>query len=813
MPAPLIQHENQLGSERSSPLNCSTSIPASQVECTILVNDGETDCTSGSHPRSKLGASGSKEALRLELSNVNNHNPFHYTYNSNKKADKLIHKIQNKISDYHEHHRHHHYHHSKQDIHHLSMNALHHHSSSTAILTNTQPSAKPATIGSTLTLDTSVSSTAVPINSTSIDHLPSSSVEPPVESTSNSSTPSKPTQSSSPTQMPIKPPGYEEIHVPSASTSPLMTKPSSEFAKKSVSAVHLSNIAPSTISDLSASASTTPNSPNSNPVCTKNIVVEVSNEVDEDDESSSDSSSECSTPNDEESLKDYCPGGYHPIQVGETFKDGRYVIVRKLGWGHFSTVWLAKDTENNNKHVAMKVVRSASHYTEAALDEISLLRRTVSANPNHPGYSHVVSLLDSFKHIGPNGVHVCMVFEVLGENLLGLIKKYHYKGIPKVLVKQITKQILLGLDYLHRECGIIHTDLKPENILIEIGDVEETLRILEEEEEQKKQMRESRNADGVSKRARRPRRRSVITGSQPLPSPLRSGFGSGFFSDFSMSPATGSAFCSALNSNASSAAPSKASSRTRPMPTESLEAQFSELSFTAVTPLTAPSSRSSSQDTANSSSPETAKSAPQRTALDENLISVKIADLGNACWVNRHFTNDIQTRQYRSPEVLLGSYWGASADMWSMGCMIFELLFGDYLFDPHSGENYSKDDDHIAQIIELLGRMSSQVLLTGKWASDYFNRRGELRNIQKLRPRPLFDVLKEYRYSNQEAELLASFLLPMLEINPKKRADAGGMSNHEWLKGTKGLADLYIEREPGSIGKDIEGWSKEVKRR
>lgn len=55
---------------------------------------------------------------------------------------------------------------------------------------------------------------------------------------------------------------------------------------------------------------------------------------------------------------------------------------------------------------------------------------------------------------------------------------------------------------------------------------------------------------------------------------------------------------------------------------------------------------------------------------DVDVISVKIADLGNACWVGHHFTNDIQTRQYRSPEVILGSKWGASTDVWSMACMV-----------------------------------------------------------------------------------------------------------------------------------------------
>jgi len=216
---------------------------------------------------------------------------------------------------------------------------------------------------------------------------------------------------------------------------------------------------------------------------------------------------------DEEDSEDYCKGGYHPVQVGEQYKDGKYTIVRKLGWGHFSTVWLAKDN-TSGKHVAMKVVRSAAHYTETALDEIKLLNKVVEANKDHPGRAHVVSLLDSFNHKGPHGMHVCMVFEVLGENLLGLIKRWNHRGIPMPLVKQITKQVLLGLDYLHRECGIIHTDLKPENVLIEIGDVEQIVKTYVKEE----------NSNKDDHRNGRRRRRTLITGSQPLPSPLNASF-------------------------------------------------------------------------------------------------------------------------------------------------------------------------------------------------------------------------------------------------------------------------------------------------
>lgn len=195
--------------------------------------------------------------------------------------------------------------------------------------------------------------------------------------------------------------------------------------------------------------------------------------------------------------------------------------MRKLGWGHFSTVWLSRDTVSD-KHVALKVVRSAAHYTETAIDEIKLLSRIVKAKPSHPGRKHVVSLLDSFEHKGPNGVHVCMVFEVLGENLLGLIKRWNHRGIPMPLVKQITKQVLLGLDYMHRECGIIHTDLKPENVLIEIGDVEQIVKTYVKEESKKEQKDKEDNRNG------RRRRRTLITGSQPLPSPLNTNFSGEF---------------------------------------------------------------------------------------------------------------------------------------------------------------------------------------------------------------------------------------------------------------------------------------------
>jgi serine/threonine protein kinase len=131
--------------------------------------------------------------------------------------------------------------------------------------------------------------------------------------------------------------------------------------------------------------------------------------------------------------------------VSEKYKDGRYIVLKKLGWGHFSTVWLVHDSATN-EYRALKVrivegtgtqarlwccetawclgaaqllttdwrntqvQKSAQHYTEAARDEITLLSQLRDGDPKDEKLC--VRLYDSFEHSGPHGRHVCLVFEV-----------------------------------------------------------------------------------------------------------------------------------------------------------------------------------------------------------------------------------------------------------------------------------------------------------------------------------------------------------------------------------------------------------------
>ncbi|KAI8983413.1 Pkinase-domain-containing protein [Trametes punicea] len=604
---------------------------------------------------------------------------------------------------------------------------------------------------------------------------------------------------------------------------------------------------------------------------------------------------------DEESPADYNAGGYLQVKINDTFKDGRYLVLRKLGWGHFSTVWLVKDNLMN-RHSALKVVKSAGRYAETARDEIKLLRQVMDANPSHPGRNHIVSFLDHFEHNGPDDRHICLVFEPLGENLLALIERHKKTGVAVDLVRVIAKQMLLGLQYLHDECDLVHTDIKPENILISIPDVEAHIQAelsrspsptCRKVAVPPKQL--TRAAVAIPQRKNGREKQVHIFDSQPLPSPssfscpnspARLSYISRVASAQSASAMLASSSLRSLNairrksvskpprqsraptpdtsdeSSGSGSAGSASgydsvlvssslatslSNDTPPTSVNSLASGLSKMVLSdsakdkgkgvelctctcgeqkiseafdspdfkptqhQIRPAAGPSLLT--QTAPHNLTPQRSAStcsqhphSPDAFALsqlsDAELaapvppplpISIKIADLGNATPTTKHYTEDIQTRQYRAPEAIVGrTDWGATADIWSVACVVFELLTAEYLFDPQSqGDLFGKDDDHIAQIIELLGEYG-ETKWGGRFSRELFDSSGSLRYIKNLKPWPLKRVMIEkYLWSEPDAEALCAFLEPMLVIDHRKRAHARDMVNHPWLEVDPLSEDLW----------------------
>lgn len=478
-------------------------------------------------------------------------------------------------------------------------------------------------------------------------------------------------------------------------------------------------------------------------------------------------------------------GGYHAVKVGDTFKNGKYRALCRLGVGHFSTVWLCLDnnrfasegSSNNrpNRVVALKIQKSATDYTEAAKDEIKLLQ-AVRKKDRH-ARAPVIALLDHFEHFGPNGRHVCLVFDVLGNSLLKLIRRCNYKGAPLSLVRRISKDILEGLHFLHSEVGIIHTDLKPENILFEVPS-----HMMHEVEAK---------STAYNQYLSELRRREIMNGSTASES---SDVSSG------MRPAT-RAYRRNQKKRIKAKAKRAAEREAASFQDASGRAPARPQSFVAAEsnrPVSADDGLKHDTRSHPSVSPQpqlngtTFEKFELGSIIDKDEMFargvVKIADLGNACWVNKHFTEDIQTRQYRSPEVILGVKYNSSVDIWSAACLIFELLTGDYLFDPHSSLDYDRDEDHLALMIELLGPMPRYLTRKGEFSRELFNRNGELRHVKNLDSFPLVEVLEEkYKFNTTDAELINSFLEPMLCLDPEKRISAKECLAHPFLQ------DIEIE--------------------
>lgn len=843
------------------------------------------------------------------------------------------------------------------------------------------------------------------------------------------------------------------------------------------------------------------------------------------------------TDDEDEGAEGYRPGGYHPVKVGEVYNQ-RYVVIKKLGWGHFSTVWMVKDRKaaaSNSKEqfFALKVQKSAEHYTEAAMDEVELLdcihkerKKSKAAMERGAGkdndgvtaesiveYSqYAATLHDSFFHTGPNGRHMCMVFSMLGNNLLSVIKAYNYRGIPIPVVKNMIRGICKGLDFLHRKCQIIHTDLKPENVLLlfegggsdslsksmanmSLGNGDSPSQTIEELEGllaqdnlttderkklrrklKKKRQKERRSAGGADdddvdddddsddeesssflsdyamsqilasssgilesrsvesdilpSTKRRLSHSAFVTANfghrqeiadakllnllrstvstqtarsseidndlkiaeknggvaevsfivraftpeEELADGISSALGDISWSPHSNDKSTREWRCKIITRrndkesasttfrllqrsrkdvesrerNAFSdlavlvganlsgedesqnelASPTKSSNRSLPysvfkatFPVRStcvvlsfLESRFDGVIFLAYkreegnpsldnilfgahgksicnhpsamrVKSTNPSDANSSiatcllgfdlrlvkdfaakpllgEDGASSfslagpsmekvaswcsarnsikdrvkyfsgvdptselvstlgsagdskphgvngvdgtfkeggkkpsgevtmsSGKESGPSVPNPSPPDlkdaDVLMKTRsvIVDLGNACWTYRHFSEDIQTRQYRAPEVLIGSKYDTSADMWSLGCMTFELLTGDLLFDPRAGEDYDRDEDHLAMFQELLGKMPKGLALGGRYSKQFFDKKGNLKHIKTLKFWPIKDVLMEkYHFSKEDAQSVEDFMKPLLDFDPKSRSTALDALRSKWLR-------------------------------
>lgn len=180
----------------------------------------------------------------------------------------------------------------------------------------------------------------------------------------------------------------------------------------------------------------------------------------------------------EQTLPFYHRKYYYPVKIGQVFND-RYRIIAKLGYGAYSTVWLAWDERSYtakvvlilapvadlksraNEYASLKVsVQIDNNNAEPSpvLNEINMLQHLKQfADKDHPGLDFTRLVRDIFEMESLSGRHYCIAYKPQGNSVRTLQETFPNAVIPKPLVKSLIHRLFFSVNWLHATCGVAHT--------------------------------------------------------------------------------------------------------------------------------------------------------------------------------------------------------------------------------------------------------------------------------------------------------------------------------------------------------------------
>ena len=401
---------------------------------------------------------------------------------------------------------------------------------------------------------------------------------------------------------------------------------------------------------------------------------------------------------------------------GEVLKN-RYLILKKLGYGSFSSVWMAYDIVNNTL-VAIKII-NPNDYKEGMIEIQTYLKLEKLDN------TYLLTMLEYFQvkpiHIKYNDEtnkkkhnHIVIVLPLMACSTFDLLKCDKYDdGLPLEVCKDIIIQILLGLKELEKH-NMTHTDLKPENILVCGLNREAELLF---DTFGKDQFIKRTHDEKINKLLEN----KIITDDDKW-----------------------------------------------------------NTSYTIYKKITQTIIKFMKNDMIDIK--KQMKICKVKSELIKN-IKIKICDFNLVLDTKQNLGNstiEIQTRYYRAPEIILGSGLHAKTDYWSIGCIFFELLTGEILFNPEKNKGRSRDIHHMYLIEELMGKVPINILSKSKNRDKIYDNNNYLINVgKKIKRWQLNDVLfanyNNVGLNNNIINNIIRFINATLNINPDNRPNINKM--------------------------------------
>ena len=422
--------------------------------------------------------------------------------------------------------------------------------------------------------------------------------------------------------------------------------------------------------------------------------------------------------------------------IGKLLND-KYIVIKYLSRGTFCKVWLVYDL-TINKYYALKIQEDKDDDT--LLNEIKML------NTVHKDEvcSNICEMIDNFdiKIDGRN--RKAILLELLGNSLSHLVYEENDDIITSDMIRKIMKSLLAGINVLHNK-NLIHCDLKLDNILFResnkkiksiIGDIDklnlhQSYNLILDETVNKKLV-------GLDKSKRKTMKKKI---KKRIIREL-------------------------CNENSSKII--DINNKINVLNLGNLVNK--ELCVDELVELV-------ELDEEN-------KDEKYRLDIDLDNIDVKLLDLGNTEFISSKNDEEIYTRCYRPPENIINGTFNTKADIWVIGCMLYELLVGNTIFDFDDCDkvDIEKDRFHLVQMYSLLGKMPRDMALECEYSEEYFDSKGRILKNRNIEMRDLKgELTNRIDMEDEELDLLLDFIEKMLEYEPNKRSSAKELLKHSWL--------------------------------
>lgn len=429
--------------------------------------------------------------------------------------------------------------------------------------------------------------------------------------------------------------------------------------------------------------------------------------------------------------------------VGNWF-NGKYIAIKYLGRGTFSRVWLVYDVEGK-EYYAMKMIMA--EYFEDAIHELKIYKKLGTLSTN----SRLIKIKENFCY-SENKKVVCIILDLMGICITDLFKKYSNENIPIKLIKKIFSDILLGLEELHNN-NIVHSDLKAENIMIniypyKINKIKEWFSSLEISKLYYDSITIELPIDYLnysSDRRKKVKRKTRMRVQKKITNYIKQ----------------------------------KIEIYNEILKRERKEQEHKIKEINDIEEL-------DEFEIHNYDKNDNFDYNEQ----DIEKYTAKIIDFGNAESVEKCEREEIQFRNYRPPENIIDLYYDTKADIWSFGCILYETLTDEYLFNiENAKDSLEKDRKHLHQMYELLGKMPREMSTNCEFSEDLFDTKGRIlknRNCDyknfslNLKNRIVNKFLDE-----NEINDLSNLLLCIFKYDTEERFNARDCLNHKWFNHTE----------------------------